>query len=35
MKKESSGPNSFQVFVDEHSPEEAIEIDRIWKKKLN
>lgn len=33
MKK--SGPNSFEVFVDEHSPEEAIEMDRIWKKKLN
>lgn len=35
MKKSSTGGSTFQEFVDEHSPEEAVEIDRIWKKKLS
>lgn len=33
-----SNPNSlnnFKEFVDEHSPQDQVEIDRIWRKKLN
>jgi hypothetical protein len=26
--------STFQEFVDEHSPDEVKEVDRIWKKKL-